>query len=79
MPAVGCSNPAIIRSIVVLPEPDGPSSAKNSPAAMSSDTSSTAVTVPKRLVTDRTEMAAVCGPALAAPASVCICPPAAAH
>ena len=34
-PAVGCSKPAIIRSVVVLPQPDGPSSEKNSPAAMS--------------------------------------------
>ena len=31
-PAVGCSNPAIILSSVVLPQPDGPSSEKNSPA-----------------------------------------------
>ena len=33
-PAVGSSKPAIIRSIVVLPEPDGPSSAKNSPSTI---------------------------------------------
>jgi hypothetical protein len=25
-PSVGCSKPAIIRSVVVLPQPDGPSS-----------------------------------------------------
>ena len=31
-PAVGASKPAIIRSTVVLPEPDGPSIAKNSPS-----------------------------------------------
>ena len=31
VPLVGSSNPAISRSIVVLPEPDGPSSEKNSP------------------------------------------------
>ena len=30
-PEVGSSNPAIIRSVVVLPQPDGPSSEKNSP------------------------------------------------
>ena len=29
-PSVGFSNPASIRIIVVLPQPDGPSSAKNS-------------------------------------------------
>ena len=30
-PAVGCSKPAISRRQVVLPEPEGPSMAKNSP------------------------------------------------
>ncbi len=34
-PAVGRSKPAISRSVVVLPQPDGPSSEKNSPPAMS--------------------------------------------
>src|SRR5450631_1391913 len=33
-PAVGSSKPATIRSVVVLPQPDGPSSEKNSPPAM---------------------------------------------
>ena len=37
-PASGSSKPAMRRSVVVLPEPDGPSSVKNSPRAMSSDT-----------------------------------------
>ena len=32
MPAVGSSKPAIIRIVVVLPQPDGPSSEKNSPS-----------------------------------------------
>jgi hypothetical protein len=31
LPEVGCSKPAIRRRQVVLPEPDGPSIAKNSP------------------------------------------------
>ena len=31
LPPSGRSNPAISRSSVVLPEPDGPSSVKNSP------------------------------------------------
>ena len=35
VPAVGSSNPAIIRSVVVLPQPDGPMIEKNSPAAIS--------------------------------------------
>ena len=47
-PAVGSSKPPIIRSVVVLPQPDGPSSEKNSPAATSIDTPSTARTPPKR-------------------------------
>ena len=34
VPAVGSSKPAIIRIVVVLPQPDGPSSEKNSPSAM---------------------------------------------
>ena len=31
MPAVGSSKPPIMRSVVVLPQPDGPSSAKKLP------------------------------------------------
>ena len=31
---MGRSNPAIIRSVVVLPQPDGPSSEKNSPGGI---------------------------------------------
>ena len=50
-PSVGNSKPAIMRSNVVLPQPDGPSSTKNSPAMMSRLTLSTAVTLPKRLET----------------------------
>ena len=53
MPASGDSKPAIIRSTVVLPEPDGPSIEKNSPSRMSRSTSSTAVTLPNVLVTPR--------------------------
>src|SRR3954468_2319743 len=45
-PASGCSNPAIIRSVVVLPDPDGPSSVKNSPAPTVRSTLSTATTSP---------------------------------
>jgi len=37
-PESGISKPAIMRKDVVLPQPDGPSSEKNSPAAMSSVT-----------------------------------------
>src|SRR5690348_5252066 len=45
-PVSGCSKPAIIRSVVVLPEPDGPSSVKNSPSPTVRSTSSTATTSP---------------------------------
>ena len=43
-PDVGVSKPAIIRSTVVLPEPEGPSIEKNSPSRISSSMSSTATT-----------------------------------
>ena len=45
--------PAIIRSVVVLPQPDGPSSEKNSPRAMSRSSASTTVSSPKTLVSPR--------------------------
>ncbi|MCY1308911.1 hypothetical protein D9M70_589540 [compost metagenome] len=57
VPAVGASKPAIIRSTVVLPEPEGPSIEKNSPLAMSMSTWSTAVTLPNVLRRPRTEIA----------------------
>jgi hypothetical protein len=41
---VGRSKPAIIRSVVVFPQPDGPSSVKNSPGGMSRSMPSTATT-----------------------------------
>ena len=45
-PASGCSNPAIMRSVVVLPQPDGPSSEMNSPGSIVSERSSTATWSP---------------------------------
>ncbi|CDM97800.1 protein of unknown function [Limnospira indica PCC 8005] len=42
-PADGVSNPAISRSVVVLPQPDGPRMLKNSPRFMSRSTALTAV------------------------------------
>jgi hypothetical protein len=45
-PVLGCSNPAIMRRVVVLPQPDGPSSEKNSPASMSRSIPRTAGTSP---------------------------------
>jgi len=45
-PESGSSKPAITRSVVVLPDPEGPSIVKNSPASTSSDSLSTATTSP---------------------------------
>src|ERR1700751_5373228 len=47
-PSVGRSKPAISRSVVVLPHPDGPSSEKNSPASIETSIPSTAATSPNR-------------------------------
>src|SRR5687767_14361160 len=52
-PASGRSKPAIMRSVVVLPHPEPPTSATSSPGAMSRDSASTARAPPKRLVTPR--------------------------
>ena len=41
-PSLGLSNPAIMRKVVVFPQPDGPSMEKNSPAAMEKSASATA-------------------------------------
>src|SRR6201996_4136208 len=47
-PEVGRSKPAIRRSVVVLPQPDGPSREKNSPDAIWRSIASTATTSSKR-------------------------------
>ncbi len=57
VPSVGCSKPAMSRSTVVLPDPDGPSIEKNSPAAISRSTWSTAVTAPNSFVRPVSRMA----------------------
>ena len=46
VPAVGFSNPAIIRRVVVLPQPDGPRNDTNSPRTASRLKSSTATVPP---------------------------------
>ncbi len=45
-PASGVTKPATERSVVVLPHPDGPSSVKNSPGTMASETPSSARVAP---------------------------------
>ncbi len=49
VPAVGLMNPAIMRNVVVLPQPDGPSSETNSPSCNVRLTFCTAGIVPKFL------------------------------
>jgi hypothetical protein len=53
VPSLGSSNPAIIRSVVVFPHPDGPSIVKKWPRGMSRSMSRTAAKSPKRFVTPR--------------------------
>ena len=70
IPASGRSKPAIRRSVVVLPEPDGPSMVKNSPRRTSRSTESTATTSPYvfRIETSATSTA-LSGAASTAPAA----------
>ena len=59
-PSSGVSKPAIIRSVVVLPQPLGPSSEKNSPSRIASVTSSHGQrALPKRLLTPSSAIAAL--------------------
>ena len=46
VPSVGSSRPAIMRSVVVLPQPEGPSSVTSVPAAIENEISLTAATSP---------------------------------
>src|SRR5277367_4794813 len=50
-PSVGSRKPEIVRSKVVLPQPEGPRIEKNSPPLIFRLTLSTAVKPPKRIVT----------------------------
>src|SRR5215475_3738838 len=54
-PASGCSSPATSRRVVVLPQPLGPRRVNTSPRLMERLTSSTALAVPKSLVTRSSE------------------------
>src|SRR5919197_1576797 len=68
-PASTAEKPAIVRSSVVLPQPEGPSRVNSSPSPISSETRSTAVAPPKRLVTSRSPIFIVIegGPSTVAP------------
>ena len=52
VPVSGVSRPAMIRSSVDLPDPEGPSSAVSEPSGTSSETSCSAVKSPKCLETE---------------------------
>ena len=56
-----------MRSSVVLPEPDGPSSATSSPAAMSSETPCSAGVVPNALTTFSIDTSTACPMRLVTP------------
>ena len=58
-PEVGSSRPAIIRRVVVLPHPEGPSITKNSPPWMVNEDSRTATNSPKRFCRFRTPISAI--------------------
>ena len=49
-PRSGYSKPPIIRRVVVLPQPDGPSIVRYSPSLMPSEMSSTATTPPRKVL-----------------------------
>src|SRR5438045_5793353 len=63
-PAVGALKPAAIMSVVVLPDPLGPSNVTNSPGATSRSTCATAVTSPYRLVNPERTRRPLCFPPL---------------
>src|SRR5689334_993700 len=48
VPAVGDSSPAIMRSVVVLPQPDGPRRTTNSPLWICRSSAATATVPPNR-------------------------------
>ncbi len=58
-PWLGCSKPAIMRSAVVLPQPEGPRIDRNSPCRTVRLLPATATTSPKRLVTFLNSMTGV--------------------
>src|SRR3989442_14129964 len=59
IPSSGMSRPAMMRSNVVLPQPDGPSSEKNSPLRIETLTRSSASTSPNLRVRFSTSIAGV--------------------
>src|SRR5262245_51153135 len=66
-PPSGRSSPATRRSVVVLPQPLGPSSVNSSPRSIWSETPSTAAIEPKSLVTPSRARSVSPAPGFAAP------------
>src|SRR5882757_10358279 len=64
-PLSSSQKPATMRSSVVLPQPEGPSSVKNSPSRMAIDTSSTARTAEKLRTTPSIVIAVTAAPLVA--------------
>ena len=58
-PDVGSSRPAIMRRVVVLPQPDGPSRQKNEPSGMVKVEFFTATKSPKALFKFSTRISAI--------------------
>src|ERR1700675_4190063 len=58
-PDVGSSRPAIIRNVVVLPQPEGPSRQKKSPSGTVNVESRTAVNAPNDLCRFSTRISAI--------------------
>ena len=75
VPASGRERPSTMSIVEVLPAPLGPRKATISPCSMARSRPSTAVTVPKRLVSPRRAMAGVpARPVAAAAVNVCVMP-----
>ena len=69
-PLVISSSPAIIRSSVDLPQPDGPTSTTNSPSGMSISTPCRMCVLPKNLSTLRISTDAICLSGAAPPSAL---------
>src|SRR5436309_5865978 len=74
-PSVGSRKPAISRSVVVLPQPEGPSRHTSWPWSIRSETLSTTASSPKRLVRPRSSTDATHFSLMFAPLSACFFTP----
>jgi hypothetical protein len=63
VPSLTSSSPAIMRSVVDLPQPDGPRRIANVPSSTRNETSSTPIASPQRLVMPLSSMVDIRGQA----------------